>query len=183
MARFVAMLRSVNVGGRNRVAMADLRDLVASLGFGDVTTYVQSGNVVFSGTGSGPTVARAIAERMAADLGLDVPVLVRTAPQLRKVLDGQPLRRRRRRPEDGPRHLPGRPARRGQKVAELEALTGRFGARPVRDGRQPRLPPLPGRLRRDQVEQHLPRATTGRHGDHPQLADGHHARRTGRPGP
>ena len=49
MATFVAMLRSINVGGRNRVAMADLRDLVSSLGFGDVTTYVQSGNVVFTG--------------------------------------------------------------------------------------------------------------------------------------
>ena len=126
MARFVAMLRSVNVGGRNRVAMADLRHLVSSLGFGDVTTYVQSGNVIFSGSGSGPTVAQAISHRMVADLGLDVPVLVRTAPQLRKLLDANPFA------ADGvdPKtvhvtFLAARPGR--EKVAELEALTGRFG--------------------------------------------------------
>ncbi len=57
MAAFVALLRSINVGGRNRLAMADLRDLVASLGFAGVTTYLQSGNVVFTGPGSGAAVA------------------------------------------------------------------------------------------------------------------------------
>ena len=108
MPRFVAMLRSVNVGGRNRLAMADLRALVSPLGFGEVTTYVQSGNVVFSGPGSDSAVARAIGARMAADLGLAVPVLVRTAAQLRTVLGRQPLRRRCRRSEDDPRHIPGR---------------------------------------------------------------------------
>ena len=92
MARFVAMLRSVNVGGRNRVAMADLRDLVSSLGFDDVTTYLQSGNVVFSGSGSRPVRGPGHrGQRMGADLGLDVPVLVRSGPQLRKVLDANPF--------------------------------------------------------------------------------------------
>ena len=52
MTIFVAMLRSINVGGRNRVAMADLGAIADSLGYGDVSTYLQSGNLVFTGSGS-----------------------------------------------------------------------------------------------------------------------------------
>ena len=48
MATHVALLRGINVGGRNKVAMADLREIMASLGHTDVATYIQSGNVVFS---------------------------------------------------------------------------------------------------------------------------------------
>jgi uncharacterized protein (DUF1697 family) len=44
----VALLRGINVGGRNKVAMADLRAVMTSLGHADVATYIQSGNVVFS---------------------------------------------------------------------------------------------------------------------------------------
>ena len=120
------MLRSVNVGGRNRLAMIDLRELVSSLGFGDVSTYVQSGNVIFSGTGSGPAVARTIGSRMAVDLGLDVAVLVRTAPQLRAVLSGNPFSDT----EIDPRtihvtFLADRPE--PGKVGALEALAGQSG--------------------------------------------------------
>src|ERR1700748_1174970 len=48
MRTHIALLRGINVGGANKVAMADLRQLVTSLGHTDVTTYIQSGNVVFS---------------------------------------------------------------------------------------------------------------------------------------
>jgi len=87
---YAAMLRGINVGGRNRVAMADLSTLVASLGFDDVTTYVQSGNVVFRGTGASPTVAGRITDRIAADLGLSVAVLVRNKRELATMLSGNP---------------------------------------------------------------------------------------------
>ncbi len=120
------MLRSVNVAGRNRVAMADLRGLVASLGFGDVTTYVQSGNVVFTGSGSAPAVARSIERDIEAQLGLAVPVIVRSAGQLRKAIDDNPFSDR----DVDPKtihvtFLADRPA--GQKVDELEELAGQFG--------------------------------------------------------
>jgi uncharacterized protein (DUF1697 family) len=91
MGTYVAMLRSINVGGRNRIPMADLRALISSLGFGDVVTYVQSGNVVLTGSGSAPGVARTIEERITADLGLAVPVLVRTKQQLRRTLADTPF--------------------------------------------------------------------------------------------
>jgi uncharacterized protein (DUF1697 family) len=48
MARYVALLRGINVGGRNRVAMADLRQLTGELGHTEVATYIRSGNVVFT---------------------------------------------------------------------------------------------------------------------------------------
>ena len=48
-AKRVALLRGINLGARNKIAMADLRELFAGLGAGDVTTHVQSGNVVFAG--------------------------------------------------------------------------------------------------------------------------------------
>ena len=91
MGTFVAMLRSINVGGRNRVAMADLRGMASSLGFRDVATYVQSGNLVFAGSGSPAAVAQAIEDRIAADLGLTVPVIVRSRSQLRGVLRDNPF--------------------------------------------------------------------------------------------
>jgi len=87
---FVALLRSINVGGRNRLPMADLRGLADSLGFGAVHTYLQSGNVVFTGTGSPSTVARSIETRIAGDFGLDVPVIVRSKPQWARILGSHP---------------------------------------------------------------------------------------------
>ncbi len=51
MATHVALLRGINVGGRNKVPMAELREVVASLGHTGVTTYIQSGNVLFTTAG------------------------------------------------------------------------------------------------------------------------------------
>ena len=51
-ATHVALLRGINLGGRNKVAMADLRALVTELGHADVSTYIQSGNVLFSARGT-----------------------------------------------------------------------------------------------------------------------------------
>ncbi|HEV3282276.1 MAG TPA: DUF1697 domain-containing protein [Acidimicrobiales bacterium] len=94
MPTYVAMLRSVNVSGRNRLAMDQLRALVAAAGFADVATYVQSGNVVLSGRGSPRSVGLAIAEQMTSDLGWSVPVLVRTKAELEAVLELNPFVRR-----------------------------------------------------------------------------------------
>ena len=68
MATFVAMLRGINVGGRNRVAMPELRAVVESLGYSEVRTYVQSGNVIFSGSGRTTTVAGRLTAGLRDDL-------------------------------------------------------------------------------------------------------------------
>jgi uncharacterized protein (DUF1697 family) len=93
MTTFVALLRSINVGGRNRVLMGDLAGLVESLGFGDVETYVQSGNVVFTGSGAPKAAARAIEGAIADQLGLEVPVIARSLKQLSRLFEVNPFLR------------------------------------------------------------------------------------------
>lgn len=79
---YVALLRGINLGARNKVAMVDLKALFAALGAEDVVTYVQSGNVVFAAAGD---LAEAAERRIRSDLGLDVKVLTRTAKELARV--------------------------------------------------------------------------------------------------
>jgi uncharacterized protein (DUF1697 family) len=89
---WVALLRGINVGRNKRVAMADLRRLLESLGCRDVRTLLQSGNAVFTGGRGGATARqRQIASRIDSELGLDVKVLVRTADQLAAVAEKNPF--------------------------------------------------------------------------------------------
>ena len=79
MATHIALLRGINVGGRNKVAMADLREVVTSLGHADVVTYIQSGNVVFTAGGPEPeakALARALEQAIAAALDVRPAVVV-----------------------------------------------------------------------------------------------------------
>jgi uncharacterized protein (DUF1697 family) len=90
--RYVALLRAVNLGSHKKISMPDLRDLLAGLGYGDVRTYLQSGNAVFTADETrAEAVVTAIEERLAAELGLRTEVILRTAEELRRVVDGNPL--------------------------------------------------------------------------------------------
>lgn len=83
----IALLRGVNVGKAKRVAMADLKQLMAGLGFGDVRTLLNSGNVVFSVRPKHRgDPAKQIAEAVASDLGVTCRVLVRTAAEWRAAM-------------------------------------------------------------------------------------------------
>jgi uncharacterized protein (DUF1697 family) len=86
-AKKVALLRGINLGARNKIAMADLRELFAELGAGDVKTHVQSGNVVFRGS----LEAGAIEAAIERQLGLEIAVLIRTAAELGRVVAGNPF--------------------------------------------------------------------------------------------
>lgn len=91
MTVYVALLRGINVGGHNKIAMADLRGVVADLGHGDVATYVNSGNVVLSSARTdeerlGGELADAVRER----LGVAPEVLVRPAAELERVVAANP---------------------------------------------------------------------------------------------
>lgn len=90
--RYAALLRGVNVGGNKKIAMADLRALLAGLGFGDVSTLLQSGNAVFTApeADAGALAAR-IQAALAADLGLASRVLLRTHPELVAVIEANPF--------------------------------------------------------------------------------------------
>jgi uncharacterized protein (DUF1697 family) len=93
MARQIALLRAINVGGNRPVPMAQLRDLMAELGYSDVKTYVQSGNVVFTGPDDEPeAVERRLASALADAFGFEIPVMVRTRDELAAVVDANPHR-------------------------------------------------------------------------------------------
>jgi uncharacterized protein (DUF1697 family) len=88
MPRQIALLRGVNVGPTTRVGMAPLREVFAELGFSAIKTYVNSGNVVFSGRrASAAKVEAAIAERF----GFAVPVVLRTCDEIADVVAANPL--------------------------------------------------------------------------------------------
>lgn len=80
MPAFVALLRAVNVGGR-KVEMARLRKACEGAGFADVRTYIASGNLVLSAGGSSAAVAARLEKAIAAEFGIEVPVVVRTAKE------------------------------------------------------------------------------------------------------
>jgi uncharacterized protein (DUF1697 family) len=93
MNRHVALLRGINVGRAKRVAMADLRALVAGLGYRDVRTLLNSGNVVFTvPPGAKGDAAARIQDGIAAKLGVTARVLVITADDLATVVAEDPLR-------------------------------------------------------------------------------------------
>jgi len=88
MPQFIALLRGINVGKAKRLPMADLRALLIGLGYEDVSTLLNSGNAVFRAA-AGPSPAQhaqAIAAAISAQLGLEVPVVVKSARQLAAVV-------------------------------------------------------------------------------------------------
>jgi uncharacterized protein (DUF1697 family) len=91
MATHVALLRGINLGGRNKVAMPALREAVASLGHAGVSTYISSGNVLFS-TAAADTAALAAALEKAIEraFGIAVPVVVLSRDELAAILRGSP---------------------------------------------------------------------------------------------
>lgn len=90
--RYIALLRGVNVGKAKRVAMADLRKLIEDLGYTDVRSVLNSGNVVFSGPGKPQdAVAAGIQEALVLKLGVASRTLVLDAQELAAIVAGNPL--------------------------------------------------------------------------------------------
>lgn len=92
MTTYVGLLRGINVGGNKKVAMADLRDMITALGFSDVRTLLQSGNVVFRGPAKAPakleTQLEAAIEKR---LGMTVDCHVRTADEWKAIVKANPF--------------------------------------------------------------------------------------------
>ena len=91
MARYVALLRGVNIGPRNRVAMPVLREALEEAGFEDVRTYVQSGNIALTSRAKPETVRRKVERVVAERFGLEIAVVVRTRAELAAVVQRNPL--------------------------------------------------------------------------------------------
>lgn len=91
MPTFVALLRGINVGKAKRIPMADLRALLGELGYTGVVTLLNSGNAVFQADQGTPAKhAAAISEAIASKLQIEVPVIVKSAPELSAIVAGNP---------------------------------------------------------------------------------------------
>jgi uncharacterized protein (DUF1697 family) len=93
LARQVALLRGINVGAHRRIPMPALRELLTERGFGEVRTYVQSGNVVLSSDLGAPDLGRAIEQAIAERFSFDdIPIVIRSRDELARVVALDPLR-------------------------------------------------------------------------------------------
>lgn len=90
MATQIAFLRAVNLGKR-RVAMPKAVEVLEGLGYDDVWSYINSGNLVFEATGKRADLEAEIADALEAEFGFEVTTFVRTAAELRKILAVEPF--------------------------------------------------------------------------------------------
>jgi uncharacterized protein (DUF1697 family) len=86
----VALLRAVNLGSHNKVPMAVLKPLITDLGYTDVATYIQSGNVWLTNGDTEQRVAEAVHDAIAAQFNLDIAVIVRPVRELQGLCDANP---------------------------------------------------------------------------------------------
>jgi uncharacterized protein (DUF1697 family) len=91
-SQYVALLRGINVGGRNKVPMAELRATFEDGGHTDVRTYIQSGNVVFRSTAPRASLEVAVERMLERHLGFPLVVVVRSHAQLRSVVANAPAK-------------------------------------------------------------------------------------------
>ena len=88
MTTFIALIRGINVGGHKKIKMADVKSLCEKLGLDDVRTHLQSGNVVFR---TSKTDRAKLASDIEKALGLDARVILRSAAELRKAIEANPM--------------------------------------------------------------------------------------------
>jgi uncharacterized protein (DUF1697 family) len=92
MPSWVALIRGINVGGQRAVSMERLRGSFAAMGFRDVRTYVQSGNIVFEAAAdTRDALTRKIEEGIRRDFGFSVIVILRTAKELQRIVKTNPF--------------------------------------------------------------------------------------------
>ncbi len=122
--RMVALLRAVNVGGRN-LPMADLRRQVAGLGWENVATYIQSGNIVFDAKCSPVEAEAALEALIAKHHGYEAPAIVRTRAQWANYPGGNPFTEAAR---DTPNYLLMLISKRPPKADAVEVIQDRAAA-------------------------------------------------------
>ncbi len=89
---FVALLRAINVGGTGKLPMADLKALAEGLGFAEVTTYIQSGNLILRDGGDPAEIAARLDAALGDRLGRPPGVFLRQPAELLEILDANPFR-------------------------------------------------------------------------------------------
>lgn len=90
--RYVALLRGINVGKHHKVPMAELRETMDSMGFTQVKTLLNSGNIVFTGKAEGAEkLEKKLEKKFASTFGFSIPVIIRTAEEIRELIKEDPF--------------------------------------------------------------------------------------------
>ncbi len=87
----IAILRGINVGGKRKILMADLRTLCETLGWDNVQTYIQSGNIIFTADAENKVLENKLEKAIAENYGFDVPVIVRNADDFQRMVNKNPF--------------------------------------------------------------------------------------------
>jgi uncharacterized protein (DUF1697 family) len=90
MKRYIVLLRGINVSGKSKMLMTELRQMLTTLGFQNIQTYIQSGNIVLDTDKSKLEVAKLVKEEIKKKFDYDVPVLVRTISEWEKAIANNP---------------------------------------------------------------------------------------------
>jgi uncharacterized protein (DUF1697 family) len=91
MKTYIVLLRGINVSGKNKLPMTELRELLSDLKFQNIQTYIQSGNIILNSEESKTAVCEKIKEGILSKFGFDVPVLARTISEWKKVIANYPF--------------------------------------------------------------------------------------------
>jgi len=89
---YIALLRGINVGGHHKVPMADLRKMMEQIGFGNVKTLLNSGNVIFDAKPTEESsLESTIGEKLESEFGFPVPIMIRTADNMATLIESDPF--------------------------------------------------------------------------------------------
>ncbi|MDN3669388.1 DUF1697 domain-containing protein [Echinicola jeungdonensis] len=87
----IAILRGINVGGKRKLRMADLKNMLTNLGLSGIQTYIQSGNVIFQSNTDNQKLADILEKSIKENFDYEVPVIVRSSKELEKSIQGNPF--------------------------------------------------------------------------------------------
>ncbi|MFY0603555.1 MAG: DUF1697 domain-containing protein [Flavobacteriaceae bacterium] len=90
MTRYIVLLRGINVSGKNKLPMQDLRAVLSELGYQNIQTYIQSGNIILDSEKEKSVVENEIKERIKSKFGYDVPVISRTIEGIENAIKFNP---------------------------------------------------------------------------------------------
>ncbi len=91
MNKKIAILRGINVGGKRKILMADLKVSCQKLGWENVESYIQSGNLIFNSNEENRALETSLEKSITENYGFDVPVIVRDATELKKAVEKNPF--------------------------------------------------------------------------------------------
>jgi len=91
MNKYIVLLRGINVGGKNKLPMAELRTLLSENGYENVTTYIQSGNIFLNSTKIAEEINEHIKHLLKQQFGYDIPVVTFTAEEIKKCFTKNPF--------------------------------------------------------------------------------------------